>query len=191
MQWFERTGDTFFQLQNLRKLALYALARGDTALAEKWLLQALPIASQTGGFIVTDLYRYLAVTLARQGDLERAREMAALARSSQPEEDVYAAAVVALAEAAVAAAERDRERALARFRLALSLLEEQGLRVDLAEARIAFARVLRDLGQIDGARNEFGRAREIFAGMDAIGMIAEIDRDLAVIAKGPATPAPS
>jgi tetratricopeptide (TPR) repeat protein len=117
--------------------------------------------------------------------------MAALARSSQPEEDVYAAAVVALAEAAVAAAERDRDRALARFRLALSLLEEQGLRVDLAEARIAFARVLRDLGQLDGARNEFGRAREIFARMDAIGMVAEIDRELAEMAKGPAARAHS
>ena len=190
MQWFARTGDTYFQLQNLRKLALYALARGDAPLAEKLLLEALPIAFETGGWIVTELYRLLTDTLLRQGQLDRAREMAALARSTQPPEDRYATAAVALAEAAVAAAERDRETAFARFREALALLEEQRLEVDLGEARVAFGRALRYLGQADGARAEFGRARDVFASMDAIGIVAEIDRELAGMIRGPAAPAP-
>jgi len=190
MQWFERTGDTYFQLQNLRSLALYALARGDDQLAEKRLRDALPIAFDTGGWIVTELYRLLTDTLLRQGHLDGAREMAALARSSQPEEDVYATAAVALAEAAIAAAEGDRDTVLARFGAAIALLDKQRLQVDLGEARMAFARALRDLGQIDGARAEFSRAREIFTSMDAVGMVAEIDRELAEMTRGPATPAP-
>jgi tetratricopeptide (TPR) repeat protein len=125
-----------------------------------------------------------------QRQLDGAREMAALARSTQPEEDVYAAAAVALAEASLAAAEGDRDAVLARFRKALALLEEQQLQVDLGEARIAFACALRDLGQFDGARAEFARARAIFTTMDAVGMIARIDAELAAMERGPATPAP-
>jgi tetratricopeptide (TPR) repeat protein len=190
MQWFERTGDTYFQLQNMRKLAMYALARGDPKLAEQRLLAALPIAFDTGGWIVTELYRLLTDTLVRQGHVDGAREMAALARASQPEEDTYATAAVALAEATIAAADGDRDTVLARFRSAIALLDEQRLEVDLGEARLAFARALRDLGQIDGARTEFGRAREIFTGMDAVGMVATIERELAEMARGPAAPAP-
>jgi tetratricopeptide (TPR) repeat protein len=187
MQWFDRTGDTYFQLQNLRKLAMYALARGDAALAEKRLTDAVPIGIKTGGWIVTELYRLLTATKLQRKQLEDAREMAARARSSQPEEDVYATAAVALAEGVIAAAEGERETVLARFRKALVLLEEQRLQVDLGEARIAFARALRDLGQVEGARVEFDRAREVFARMGAIGIVAEIDRDVAEMAKGQGT----
>jgi tetratricopeptide (TPR) repeat protein len=130
---------------------------------------------------VTELYRLLTTTMLKQGKLESAREMATRARSSQPEDDVYATAAVALAEGLVAAAEAQRENVLARFRTALALLEEQRLQVDLGEARIEFARALRDLGQIEGARAEFTRARQVFASMDAVGILTEIDRDLAAI----------
>ena len=190
MQWFERTGDTYFQLQNLRKLAIYALARGDAPLAERRLTEALSIASKTGGWIVTELYRLLTATMLKQNKLESAREMAARARSSQPEDDVYATAAVALAEGLIAAAEGERDTMLARFRTAFVLLEEQRLQVDLGEARIEFARALRDLGQIEGARAEFGRAREVFASMDAIGIVSEIDRDLAGIGEEARTSGP-
>ncbi len=190
MQWFERTGDTYFQLQNMRKLALYALARGDDQLAEARLLDALPIAFETGGWVVTELYRLLTDTLLRQGHLDGAREMAALARSSQPEEDVYATAAVSLAEAAIAAAEGDRNVVVARFSAAIALLDEQRLQVDLGEARMAFAKALRAVGQVDDARAEFDRAREVFTRMDAVGRVAEIDRELAGMKGGPATPAP-
>jgi class 3 adenylate cyclase/tetratricopeptide (TPR) repeat protein len=191
MLWFGRTGDTYFQLQNLRKLAIYALARGDAPLAEKRLTEALPIAIRTGGWIVTELYRLLTATMLKQDQLERAREMAALARSSQPEDDVYATAAVALAEGLIAAAEGERETVLVRFRTAIALLEEQRLEVDLGEARMAFARAFRDLGQIDGALAEFHRAREVFARMDADGIVSEIDRDLADIANGSTETTPS
>jgi len=184
MLWFARTGDTYFQLQNLRKLAIYALARGDAPLAEQRLTEALPIAIKTGGWIVTELYRLLTATMLKQNQLEKAREMVALARSSQPEDDVYATAAVALAEGLIAAANGERETVLVRFRTALALLEEQRLVVDLGEARVEFARALRDLGQTDGALTEFKRAREVFARMDAVGILAEIDRDLADIAEG-------
>jgi tetratricopeptide (TPR) repeat protein len=133
---------------------------------------------------VTELYRLLTAAMLKQDQLEKAREMAALARSSQPEDDVYATAAVALAEGLMAAAEGERDTVLVRFRTALALLEEQRLVVDLGEARIEFARALRDLGQIDGAIAEFRRAREVFARMDAVGIVAEIDRDLADMSEG-------
>jgi tetratricopeptide (TPR) repeat protein len=129
--------------------------------------------------------------MLKQDQLEKAREMAALARSSQPEDDVYATAAVALAEGLIAAAEGERETMLVRFRTALALLKEQRLEVDLGEARMAFARAFRDLGQVDGALAEFNRAREVFAGMDADGIVTEIDRDLADIANGSAETTPS
>jgi hypothetical protein len=140
---------------------------------------------------VTELYRLLTATMLKQNQLQKARDMAALARSSQPEDDVYATAAVALAEGLIAAAEGERETVLVRFRTAIALLEEQRLEVDLGEARIAFARAFRDLGQADGALAEFNRAREVFVRMDADGIVTEIDRDLADIARRTAETMPS
>src|SRR5207253_3349018 len=55
----ERTGDRDLQLQNLRELAKHALAAGDPKLAEARLLEAIPRALESGGWIVIELYRYL------------------------------------------------------------------------------------------------------------------------------------
>src|SRR5205823_4420905 len=50
-QWFERTGDTYFQVQNLvRGLAVFALADDRPDEAETWLREAVPVALQIGGW---------------------------------------------------------------------------------------------------------------------------------------------
>ena len=78
--WFERTGDSYFRIQNLRALATYALARGDAVDAERRLATRLELAAPSGGWLVSDLNAALAELLARLGRVDEA-EAAAEARS--------------------------------------------------------------------------------------------------------------
>ena len=54
-EWFERTGDSYFQVQNLRALSWYATAREDGAEAERRLRDAILLANPTGGWLVSEL----------------------------------------------------------------------------------------------------------------------------------------
>jgi tetratricopeptide (TPR) repeat protein len=179
LEWIERTGDTYLQLQNLRELARCALARGDLGLAEERLRQAVPIALEFGGWLVIEIYRYLTETLVRQDRVEEARELVGFAARNLPPEDAYAQAALSLAQAAVATADGEQTGAVARFDEALQLLRDQRLLTDLGEARIAFARALRTFGEHDDARAELERARDEFARMDALELVSQIDRELA------------
>ena len=67
---------------------------------------------------------------------------------------------------------------------ALNLLEQQGLPLDLGEARLAYGRALHRLGDDPGARTELGLAREDLARMGASGLVDEIDRELAQLDEG-------
>jgi hypothetical protein len=62
--------------------------------------------------------------------------------------------------------------------------------VELAEARLALARSLRSFGDLSGAKTELERARAIFSRIEASTPVELIDRELAELAEGPATPAP-
>ena len=48
-EWFDRTGDSHFRLQNLRTLALCSVAKSDLSLAEQQLREAIPLALEIGG----------------------------------------------------------------------------------------------------------------------------------------------
>jgi class 3 adenylate cyclase/tetratricopeptide (TPR) repeat protein len=178
LEWLDRTADTYLQLQNLRELARYALARGDLDLAEQRLRTAVPIALEVGGWLVIEIYRFLVETLVRQGRIDEARELVEFAARNLPPEDAYAQAALCLAEASIATAESEQDRAVARFDEALRLLREQRLLTDLGEARIAFARSLRAFGDTTKSRDELKRAREEFARMDAHELVLQIDREL-------------
>jgi class 3 adenylate cyclase/tetratricopeptide (TPR) repeat protein len=179
LEWLERTSDTYLQLQNQRELARYALARGDLAIAEQRLREAMPLALEFGGWIVIEIYRYLIETLVRQNRVEEARELLEFAERNVPSEDAYAQAALRLAQASVATAAGERAGAVERFDEALRLLREQRQLTDLGEARIAFARALRSFGEDADARAELDRAREEFAQMDARELVTLIDRELA------------
>jgi len=185
----ERTGDTYIQLQNYHKLAMYATARGDPHLAEERLRVALPLALQIGGWIVPQTYRRLAESLVRQNRVNEAVECAALAAASAPEDDGYARPAMLLADAIVKTARRELV-AIERFNDAVRSLEDQQLAVDLGEARIALAWGLRAFGDPARAREELQRARETFARMEARGVVDQIDRELAELAKGPGPSGP-
>ncbi len=185
--WLARTGDNYFQIQNLRALALYALADDRLEEAEDRLQEAVPLALESGGWLVLEIYRLLVETLVRQGRLAEANRLTEFAARNVPEEDVYARAALLLSEASVAAAEGNAETALSRYPEALLLLEEQRLVIDLAEARLAFGRVLRRSGRHEEGRTQFQHAFESAAAMGAQALIAQLERELPEIATPTAT----
>lgn len=180
--WLERTGETFFQIQNLIALAQYALARDDLPGAERHLREALPIALEEGALEAMDIYRLLTETLLRQGRLSDARELAEFAGRDVVEENEYALAALRLAEAAVATAERDTPAATAHYEQAISLLEQLELEIEVSQARLTFGRALRELGDIERAREQLDLARDAWVAMGAVGLVAEVERELALVA---------
>jgi len=175
-EWLDRTCDSYFQVQNLVRLAMYALEDGDARLAEELLHEAVPIALEMKGWVVVEVYHFLVVALLRQGRVADARRLAEFAGAGISHEDVYARAVFLLARGLVWAADGD-EGAVDAFHEALGLLERLNMPVDVAEARVEFARALAQLGDTAAARRELERARELFAGMAAPGALARLDRE--------------
>jgi class 3 adenylate cyclase/tetratricopeptide (TPR) repeat protein len=182
--WLERTCDTFFQLQNSMLLGIQALVRSDPHLAEERLREALPLALETGGWLLVGIYRYLTEALVSQGRVDEARELVAFAARSVPKEDAYARAYLLVAEAVSAAAAEEQNAATASFEEALRVFEKLKVPIDLGETRIAFARALRSFGEEAGARTELERARTIFKSLEASAMLDEIDRELAEVGSG-------
>jgi class 3 adenylate cyclase/tetratricopeptide (TPR) repeat protein len=182
LEWLERTGDSFLQIQNLRWLARYDLDRGGVDEAERHLRTALPLALEGGGWLAIDIYRHLAETLVRGGRVEDARELVAFAARSVPEEDHYARAALLVAEAIVATAGGESTTAATAFAEALRLMEGQQLVIDVSETRIELARSLKAFGDLGGARTELERARAAFARMDARALVEQVDRELAELA---------
>ena len=189
-EWLERTGDTYMQVQNDQSLALFALARGDLELAEAWVQGTLETALELGGWLVIDTYRLLAEALVRQQRVEDAKELVAFAARNLPEEDAWSRASLLLAEASVATAANEPTTAATSFAEALRMIETLNMPVDLGEARHTLARSLRALGDLSGAKTELERARAIFSRIGAATPVELIDRELAELAEGPATPAP-
>jgi class 3 adenylate cyclase/tetratricopeptide (TPR) repeat protein len=183
-EWLGRTGDSYLQVQNLvRGLAVFALEAGRPDLAEEYLREALPIALDIGGWLVTDTYRYLTEALVRQGRLEDARELVVFAARSVPEEDAYARAAFLLAESIVATEDGETVASATSFAEALRLLEELHMPLEVGEVRLSLARSLRVLGDSTGARTEYERSRRIFTRTGAAGMRDKIDDELAVLTR--------
>jgi class 3 adenylate cyclase/tetratricopeptide (TPR) repeat protein len=190
--WFERTGDSYFQAQNLTQgLALIALETGRPEEAEAWLREAMPVALQIGGWVAVEAYRYLAEALTAQDRLDDAREIVAFAARNVPEEDVYARSSLLMAEAIVATAAGESATAATAFAEALRLIEELEMPFELAKARMALGMALQAFGDVTGARAELERARAIFVRIGAETRLKAIDAELAELVEGPAAAGPS
>src|SRR5262245_34855824 len=186
--WFERTGDSYFQVQNvIRGLALLALEDGRPEEAEAWLLEAMPVALQIGGWVVLETYWYLVEALVAQDRLDDASDVIAFAARNVPEEDVHARTLLLMAEATAASAAGESATAAAAFAEALRLYEELDMPLDLAEARMSLGRALRSFGAVIGART----ARATFARIGADIRRDAIDAELAELVEGPAQAGPS
>ncbi|HJV05347.1 MAG TPA: adenylate/guanylate cyclase domain-containing protein [Actinomycetota bacterium] len=183
--WLDRTGETYLAVQNLvRVLAVSALARGDPNLAERWLQEAVPLALEVSTWLVADVYRFLTEALLRQGRVDDARELASFAGVSIPEEDGWARAGALVARGSVAAADGEGEVARRAFTEALRLMEGQRLVIEVADARVDFARALRRLGDVDEAREQLRRATETFSRIGARRPLRQIDQELAELPEG-------
>ncbi len=190
--WFERTGDSYFQVQNLTLgLGTFALEDGRVEEAEKWLREALPVALQIGGWVLLNTYWHLVRALVAQGRLDDGREIAAFAARGVPEEDPHSSAWLSLTEAWVATAAGESAAAAAAFAEAVRLFEELDYLLDLAEARFAFARSLLTFGEVVGGRTELERARSTFARIGADVRRDAVDAELAELVEGPAPAGPS
>ena len=180
--WLERTGETFFQIQNLIALGQYALARQDAPSAEARFREALPIALEEDSFLVAEIYRLLTETLILLGRLEDAAELAEFAARGTGVDHPYTQAAFGMAEAAVATANGDLSGAATRYKEAIGLMDELGLSIEMSQAQIAYGRVLRDLGEFDAARMQFQEARQAFDRMGATGLLVDVEQELALIA---------
>ena len=100
-EWLERTGDRYFQIQNLLALGRFALTHGDLDRAAQWVRQALPPSQVLGGWLLVEASRYAVEVLVLQGNREEAREVIAAAADAVPQEDMFAKAGWLLSNALV------------------------------------------------------------------------------------------
>jgi predicted ATPase len=180
-EWLSRTGERLPYLQNLRELAVCALARGDAAAAEERLREALAHAQASDGWMVAELSRYLVEALVQQGRIAEARELVLASDSAVPPEDVTARATLLVARATVATAEGERQEALASWSEATRLHEAQRLDVDLPAIRRAYASALARFGDVPGARAQLELARETLSRIGADSAAAAVEADLATL----------
>jgi len=165
--WLERTGDGYFIIQNLRALALVALALGNPDDAEARLRSAYPLAIENGGYFAVEVSRLLTVTLILLDRIEEARTMALIALADVPDEDADALAAAKRIEAELAAVDGDAEAMRAGYSEAVRLLESVQTYIDLGETHIEFAVSLRAIGDHDAADRELAAADVIFASIGA------------------------
>jgi len=190
--WFERTGDSYFQVQNvICGLGIFALENGRAEEGETWLREALPVALQIEGWVVLKTYWHLVEALVAQDRVDDAREIAVFAARGVSEEDPHSRAWLSLAEAWVATATDEAATATAAFAEALRLFEELDYSLDVAETRFVLARALRAFGDATGARVELERARSTFVRIGADVRRAAVDAELAELVEGPASAGPS
>jgi tetratricopeptide (TPR) repeat protein len=190
--WFERTDDTYFQVQNLVSgLATFALTDDRPGEAEAWLREALPVALLIGGWVLMDTYRYLAEALVAQDRLEDAADIVAFAARTLSEDDPYSRCSLLMAEAVVATAAGESAAAATSFAEALRLFEDLNIPLDLAEARLKLGKALLSFGDYTGARAELERARAIFTRIGAATRQARVDAELVELVEGPTHAGPS
>jgi hypothetical protein len=91
---------------------------------------------------------------------------------------------VRLAEALAATGRGDREDAARGYQDAVHLYDGLHLPIETGQTRIAYARALHSFGDEPAARAQLELAHESFARMGAIGVVAEIERELAEMASG-------
>ena len=116
-EWFERTGDSYFRIQNLRcsgKMARLRSATDDEA--EAVLRRARDLASDGGGWLVVEVSHCLVDVLVRAGKLDEARQVATSAQRTWQQEDPYAETALLLAGARLAEGKARYADALEAFR---------------------------------------------------------------------------
>jgi class 3 adenylate cyclase/tetratricopeptide (TPR) repeat protein len=174
-EWFERTGDSYFRIQNLRALGRYAFERGDVDEAVRRLRAGLELAEPSGGWLVAELNGMLAEVLARAGRLDEAQDAGAAALASVPEEDPQTRATVLVATAYVAAAAGDAALSRARTDEALDIISRHGSAIDAARAHVTLGQALALAGDDERAAAQLRLAGEESARAGATLLLAQAE----------------
>jgi class 3 adenylate cyclase/tetratricopeptide (TPR) repeat protein len=180
-EWFERTGDSYFRIQNLRWLAMYARARGDLEEAERRLESAVALATPSGGWLVSSVNAALAELLADIGRVDSAVAAAETALSCAPSDDPQARVGALVAGACAAAAADDAELARDRAEEALTIEGRLGRPLDLARARIAVGKALARVGENERAETEIRLGAEESERMGATTLLREAEAALSAL----------
>src|SRR5205807_1673776 len=157
----EELEDRALCIEGHMRLGFLLFNLGELGEAEEELLRCSALAGELGSHRDEARVTFqLALVKYYRGELDEAERLGeqAFDGSNVPEEDVYARAALLLAEATIATASGEENAATASFGEALRLLEELQLVIDIAEARLAFARALRSFGEEASARTELERA---------------------------------
>jgi tetratricopeptide (TPR) repeat protein len=183
-EWFERTGDSYFRVQNLRSLSTFALARDDGAEAERRLREAILLANPTGGWLVSELNADLAELLVALGRVDEAEAALAVATDELPEGDPAARAVVCVAAACVAGARDDRNATRRFAEEALEIVVDLGNRLEVTRVRIALARPLAKVGEKEQAAELLRLAGESASEIGATMLLADAETTLSELESG-------
>jgi class 3 adenylate cyclase/tetratricopeptide (TPR) repeat protein len=177
----ERTGETFFEIQSLIALGQYALARGDASVAELHLRRALDIALDEDSFFVAEICRLLIEALVELDRVDEAAELEAFAARRVQHDHAYARAAVQMGEAALASATGDFAASVQSHQAALATLDKLGMPIDLSQARLAYGRTLRRVGDAGAAREQLELAQRACEQMGAIGLLRRVEHELALL----------
>jgi tetratricopeptide (TPR) repeat protein len=178
-EWFERTGESYFRVQNLRALSQYVLARDDTVEAERLLREALELAEPSGGWLVADLNSALVLLLVDLGRIDEAEALSRASLEEVPAGDPAARALASVAAARVAAALGDREATRLHAAEALAILDELAHVFELMAARVELGRALAAVGDLDEAAEQLRLAGERASEIGATTILAKAETALA------------
>ena len=144
--WLDRTSDGLFVIQNLRALALVALARGDVADAEARLRAAYPFALQNGGYLAVEVSRPADRDAAPHAAAEEARSVARSLWQTCPRRTSTQMAASKRIEAELAAADGDADGMRAGYIGRSGAAGDLQAWLDLGETHIEFSVSLRAVG---------------------------------------------
>jgi tetratricopeptide (TPR) repeat protein len=119
--------------------------------------------------------------LIELGRVDDAGELAEFAARGTGVDHPFTRAAFKMAEAAVASAVGDTSTAAEGYAEAIALLEDLGWPVEANQARIAYGRTLREIGDVEAARGQFETARQAFERMGATGLLGDVEQELALI----------
>lgn len=179
--WFERTPHGQSHIQALTTLARLSLRVGDAPKAERRLREALLLARKGGGSLLVDIDVLLVMAHLAQGQVDDARDAAREARANAHADDAFADAQASIAEGLVAAAEGRNDFVRDRFDGAIASLSPLDVPIDLAEARLHYARVLARMGDLRGAGAQLEQAGAELMGNGAHALAADIEAERAAL----------
>jgi tetratricopeptide (TPR) repeat protein len=161
---FEDIGATLLGARTSLQSAVVEMLAGDLETAETELRRDYETLEQLGErYFRPTVAANLALIRCRQGDFEEAARLVALAEEIAADDDVESQALWRSAKALVLARDGDARAAKANASAAVELLRRTDALVQIADALIVEASVLRDAGRVDEGTTTLQEAATLYA----------------------------